>query len=102
MPVSLVLAAAAVVVAWYGVRVSRENWARKELLPEILRLTDEGRFSQAFEDATQAERIIPGDKVLAGLWPRLSTTMTAETDPPGATVSMKDYSTPDAAWRVIG
>jgi formylglycine-generating enzyme required for sulfatase activity/predicted esterase/predicted Ser/Thr protein kinase len=102
LPMSLVLAVAIAGAAWFVVRSYRANWARNEALPEIARLTDQGEYVRAFELAERVEKIVPGDKVLEGLWPRLSRRITLVTDPLGATVSMKEYAAIDASWRAVG
>ncbi len=102
LPVLLVLATTMGVAAWLGVRSYRVNRVRNEMLPEIARLTDQGEYGKAFELATRAAKVIPDDKILEGLWPRLSRTITIETDPPGAAVSMKSYEAVDAVWEAIG
>ncbi|MBZ5494984.1 MAG: protein kinase [Acidobacteriia bacterium] len=102
LPLLLVLAAAIAGALWVGVRSYRANWARNEMLPEITRLTDQGEYVKAFELAGRAAKVIPDDKVLEGLWPQLSRTITLVTDPPGAAVSMKEYAAVDAPWKTVG
>jgi eukaryotic-like serine/threonine-protein kinase len=102
VPALLVLATATAAAVWFSVTTYRANWARRELLPEISHLVDQGQYVQAFERAERAEQLIPGDKVLADLWPRLSTTVAVTTDPPGAAVVMKEYGALDAPWQAVG
>ena len=70
--------------AW---RSSGARTARNVTLPEALRLADLDRHGEAFLLATEAERAIPGDPVLAALWPRISRTSTVTSTPDGADVS---------------
>ena len=41
-------------------------------MPEILRLSDQGKFGAAYALAEKAEKSIPGDASLAKLWPVIS------------------------------
>jgi dienelactone hydrolase len=102
LPASLVLVAVIAAAALFGVRIYRESWAVNEALPEIARLTEQGEYARAFELAKRAGGIIPGNKVLASLWPGFSQTVTLLTDPPGAAVSMKEYAVVAAPWKTIG
>jgi len=102
VPAALILAAVLGMALRFGLRGYRASWARDQLLPEIARLADEGRFADAFAQAELAKRVIPGDRTLQALWPRVSMTATVVTDPPGASVSMKEYAGAEAAWRAVG
>jgi dienelactone hydrolase len=50
----------------------------------------------------QAERLAPTDPRLAALSGRLSITRTIKTEPPGAHVSVKEYSAMNEDWTVLG
>ena len=52
--------------------------------------------------AKQAEAIIPGDPKLNELLAQCSLKIDITTEPPGATVSFKEYTTPDAEWTSLG
>src|SRR5262249_25026170 len=54
---------------WFTRRESRIRWAREQAIPEIARLIERNQFSDAFALAEKAERVVPGDPVLAKLWP---------------------------------
>ena len=84
--------------AW---RSSGTRAARQVELPEALRLADEDRYGEAFVLATSAERAIPGDPVLASLWPRISYTATIKTVPEGADVSFSIIGG-DGTWHPLG
>ena len=100
-------AAAAVVAvsagaAWWAVRESRVRWVRQSAMPEIARLADAETNVAAMALARQAMGYLPADAALAELWNRVSADINIETDPPGATVEVKDYLTPAAAWTPVG
>ncbi len=84
--------------AW---RSSGARSAREVALPEALRLADADRYGEAFVLATTAERAMPGDPVLASLWPRISRTVTITTAPEGADVSFSIIGA-DGTWHPIG
>jgi dienelactone hydrolase/predicted Ser/Thr protein kinase len=102
----LMMAAAAAVlvaVAIGGVwawRSSGARTARNITLPEALRLADLDRHGEAFLLATDAERVIPGDPLLATLWPRISVTADIISVPDGADVSFAIIG--DQTWHPVG
>jgi eukaryotic-like serine/threonine-protein kinase len=97
--VAVAVLATAGLWAW---RSSDARTARNVTLPEALRLADLDRHGEAFVLATQAERAIPTDPVLAGLWPRISSrTTTITTSPEGADVSFALIGG-DGSWHPVG
>jgi cephalosporin-C deacetylase-like acetyl esterase/predicted Ser/Thr protein kinase len=94
-----VIAAVAIGGTWAW-RSSGARTARNVTLPEALRLTDLDRHGEAFLLATQAERVIPGDPVLASLWPRISVTLNITSTPDGADASFGVIG--DDAWHPVG
>jgi serine/threonine protein kinase/dienelactone hydrolase len=100
------IAAAAVVLvgagSWWLVRQRQIHWARDVAMPEIARLADHETNGAAMSLARQAMAYLPNDPAMRDLWNRISADINIETDPPGATVEIKDYLTPGAAWTVLG
>ena len=47
-------------------------------------------------------RYIPGDPKLSELTSKCAVTISIETEPPGAQVSMKKYSAPNSDWEFLG
>lgn len=78
--------------------------ARTELLPAIQKLVDDNFVapSQAFEMAEQAAKLIPNDSTLIRLWPKVSRTVSIQTEPNGATFFWKDYDRPTDEWKKLG
>lgn len=107
IPAILILAAVAVLAAWFFHRQAKIRWARNFALPEVERLigTMEPGFLnlfQAFRMAVAAEKYIPNDPRLAGLLDRCSVKIDIKTDPPGARVYKKGLSESAGEWQDIG
>jgi len=103
MPASaflLLAAVVAIIVPWWQHR----EYARNVLLPAIEEQLANSPHSDAhlLDMALEAERALPKDRSLGKLWPLIATTLSIETQPPGAGVYWKDYGTPDAPWRFAG
>ena len=94
----------AVVLGFLGFRlyrdVSNERWARLAI-PEIERLIREKSIVEAYDLARQAERHIPEDPMLQLLLQRATLPVTGPTDPPGARVYYRAYSSPDTNWHYV-
>ena len=80
---------------------TRREWARQEALPQVSQLIEKEEYSKAFALAREAERFIPDDPVLLGLWDKMSDSISVETDPPGADVFYRENA-PDTEWRLLG
>ena len=100
-------AAAALIVvvalaAWWFLHERRVRWAREVAIPEIARLADRETNGAALRLASKARQYIPNDRALLELWDRVSALVNIETDPPGATVEVKDYLSPSDSWTNLG
>jgi serine/threonine protein kinase/formylglycine-generating enzyme required for sulfatase activity/cephalosporin-C deacetylase-like acetyl esterase len=78
------------------------RWAQERVIPEIRALVDKGKYFEAFELARKAERFARGDPGLAALWPEFSDTMSIDTNPGGARIYIKRYSSPGEKWILLG
>ena len=80
------------------------RWAKDELLPEIRSQFEVNwrDFTETYELALQAEKIIPDDPALADIFETISLRIDIDSDPPGADVFMKNYSAPDQPWKHVG
>lgn len=80
------------------------RWAREEAMPALrAMLEDEWReFSEPFALAIKAEEIIPNDPELKAMLETISVQVDIGSEPEGATVSYKNYQTPQADWKVLG
>jgi dienelactone hydrolase len=101
-----VLLALVALGSWAAARRERLRWAKDVALPEIERMVvanDVWRnLTPAYALAVEAERYIPNDPRLAGLFEMCSLKMTITTDPPGARVFVKEYKAPDSEWADLG
>ncbi len=102
LPLTVALLVALALAAQRVSNAREERWAREQALPEIARLAEAERFVEAFGLAERAEKAIPADPMLARLWPTIARTPELRSEPAGATVSYKDYTTPDAVWVPAG
>jgi len=102
VPALLLLLAIAAGAGWWTTHASRVRWARQTALPGAHRLADKGDYDASYQLAVQAEKYIPKDAQLSGLWERISSPISVQTDPPGAEVYWKPYNAPEAEWRHAG
>jgi eukaryotic-like serine/threonine-protein kinase len=100
------LVAVAAFSAWYAQRRADILWAREVALPEIHRMIQENdvwrNLVAPCRLAEEAEAILGDDPELAALFHECAREIDVLTDPPGATVSYKEYATPDSAWEILG
>jgi hypothetical protein len=89
---------------WFFNRQAKIRWAKEVALPEIKRLTETSwrDFTDAYKLAEQAEEYIPNDPELAALFSRISLSININTEPAGASIYMKEYSSPESEWRYLG
>jgi len=78
------------------------RWARQEALPEVIRVLGESRTREAAELALRVERVLGADPVLEPLWPRMTATLRAVTEPAGADVWYRPYTSADTTWARLG
>ena len=98
-------AAVAILVAggaWWWHEQSRVRWARNEALPEIERLNESLHWYKALRLLREAERYIPKDPDLRRLKGFIAMPVNLRSDPPGALVSMQEYSAPGSSWEDLG
>jgi len=101
---------ALILLAVLGVRLAQHRtkvrWAQEVAFPEIARLIDENdvwrNLVPAYRLAERAEAVLGDDNDLATLFSRCSLRIDVQTEPPGALVSMKEYSDPDGEWSLLG
>jgi len=87
-------------------RQAKIRWAREEALPEIERLIGENdvwrNLVEPYRLAEEAEEILGNDPKLAELFSQISLETVILTDPPGASVYMKEYVDSDSEWSFLG
>jgi serine/threonine protein kinase/dienelactone hydrolase len=102
VPVLIALSAFAYLIIQRLEFNKRVTWAESAAIPEIERLADKGDLVAAFNLALQAERYIPNRKSLTDLWPRISSVVNVNSNPPGARVSWKSYAAVNSDWKYLG
>ena len=102
VPTVLVVAVICATAFWLTNRNAGVTWAKTEAIPEIGRLADQGHYLAAFKLARQAEKHIPADPVLVGLWPRISHKKSIATEPPGARIYYAEYPGVAGDWKYLG
>ncbi len=78
------------------------KWARTQALAEIQQLYNEFTFPAAFDLLQRAKKYIPDDPQFKSLESALTKKLTILTDPAGAEVFIKNYSSPGEEWKKIG
>jgi predicted Ser/Thr protein kinase/dienelactone hydrolase len=96
-----VLVAIVGVAGWTWHRGAPERRALLAL-SEIDRLQDANENYEAYWVARQAEPDLAGDARLVRFWKERCFFTSLRTSPPGASVSVKRYGTPDEEWKPIG
>jgi len=106
IPTALALAAVVALVVWFAQRRADIRWARDVALPEIARLIQDNDVWRNLVPpcrlAEEAEAILGDDPELAALIRQCSREINVLTEPPGASVFMKEYEDPDAEWALLG
>jgi formylglycine-generating enzyme required for sulfatase activity/dienelactone hydrolase len=97
-----ILVVAGGMIGWTIHKTAKARWARETAIPEIAQLVEADRYSDAFNLATEAERVIPRDPRLGELLARTSRHARVATTPPGADVYYKAYLAPYDKWISIG
>jgi dienelactone hydrolase len=75
---------------------------RAAALQDVERAIDEGRYAAAYVRVHDLARSAPDDDTVQRAVQRVSYPNDIATDPPGATVSFKDYADPGAPWHTLG
>jgi DNA-binding winged helix-turn-helix (wHTH) protein/formylglycine-generating enzyme required for sulfatase activity len=91
--------------AWYYRRGAPARWAREVALPEATRLVsakNDTADAAAFALLYRALKILPQDPALNRILHQISHPVPVRTTPPGASVYIKPYRSPDAEWIFIG
>ncbi|MCB9898838.1 MAG: protein kinase [Planctomycetes bacterium] len=81
---------------------ARRAWIDEQGLPELQAASEAEDWERAMDLAHEIEAIDPEHAQLAQLWDTFSGTTELLSDPPGARVSRRPLSDPDAEWIVLG
>jgi serine/threonine protein kinase/cephalosporin-C deacetylase-like acetyl esterase len=77
-------------------------WAKEQALPRISKLIQQGKISEAYNLAEEAERYIPQNPELQKIWPDISWSEPIVTKPAGASVYRRNYNEPTGHWEFVG
>jgi type II secretory pathway pseudopilin PulG len=104
---ALVVAVIAIVLVaagggWLWRRSEARRWAREEAVPLSRKLYRADRTLAALWTLRRAAGILPADTQVAHALERVTQHVTITSSPPGATVAVQDYVTPDSAWTTLG
>ncbi|MFX0199401.1 MAG: protein kinase [Candidatus Hodarchaeota archaeon] len=102
IPAVAAVAAICFALVWFSTRQAKTRWARKQAMPEIVRLIEEANYAPAYQLAVRAEKFIPKDPLLSDLWSKISRKVSLQTSPPGADIYMKDYNAVETDWEYLG
>lgn len=89
-------------ISFLGIKAMRVRNARAVLEPRIVHLVEQHRYNAADEVFNQIENIVPGDQTIRDFRRDYRIVTSIITKPASAQISIKDYATPEAPWRVIG
>ncbi len=102
IPAAILLVLAGFAAAWYYQRSERRHWAREQAIPEIAALAKNDKPVAAVKLFYQAQKYLPGDPQLTQMSEGLTHEVSVRSSPPGATVEIKDYMSPNDAWFPLG
>jgi eukaryotic-like serine/threonine-protein kinase len=94
IPAGALILLAAVASVWFYQRSEKRHWAREQAIPEISRLTNQGKQLAAFRILQEAQKDLPGDPQLTQIAEGLTHTVSVRSKPAGASVEIKDYLSP--------
>jgi serine/threonine protein kinase/formylglycine-generating enzyme required for sulfatase activity len=87
----VVVAALLGVAGWFAWRTANVRGARARIA-EISSLAEAGRTAEAFDLAMAVQRYLPNDPTITGLLPAISDTVSVTTEPPGASIYVKRFT----------
>ena len=86
-------------------RQQRVRHAREVLLPRAEQFLNDAtsrNTREVYAVLVEAERAIPGDPKLTELMARVASSVAFESEPAGATVSIRPFEAPELPWQTIG
>ena len=106
IPTFAALIAIVLLTVWFFHRQAKIDWARQKAIPQIKKLIAENdmwrNLAEPYALAVEAEKYIPDDSTLVKLLSVCSVKIDITTEPPGATVSVKEYNSPEHGWQELG
>jgi dienelactone hydrolase/predicted Ser/Thr protein kinase len=106
IPTVLAIGAIAALAAWFFNRQAKIRWARNVAIPEaqkLLELNDCWRnLVPVYHLAEKIEAVVPKDPRLAAILAECALHVSITTEPPGAKVFFKEYTSPESEWTFLG
>ncbi len=102
LPIAAVAVAAAAILGWLYVRSEHRHWALDVALPRAEQLRGADQSLAAYLLAKRAQAYLPTDTQVARVVAENTMEVSVTSTPPGAEVSIQDYTTPDSAWYSLG
>jgi eukaryotic-like serine/threonine-protein kinase len=102
VPLALLVLVLGAGATWVVKNYRDVRWARMVAIPEVTRLADEGKFSEAYALAKNAEKSVADDPGLVKLWPMISYQVSIESTPAGANLYRRTYGDANAPWELVG
>ncbi len=99
---SLVAVAAVAAAVWLLYRQAKLRWVNDIALPEVEQLLMTSDNLKAFDLLRRVEVISPENKRAAQFKRISSGTLSVETEPPGADLTIRPYGRDDLAWQFLG
>jgi serine/threonine protein kinase/dienelactone hydrolase len=103
-----IIVAIALIVAlsfWHFNRQTKIRWARDTVLPEMQSLIDNTSSkdtASAYKLALQVEDYIGDDQEFIDLMEKCSINISVKTEPPGASIYTREFSSVDDDWEFLG
>jgi serine/threonine protein kinase/dienelactone hydrolase len=102
IPAGLLVAFLAAAGIWFYQRSEKRHWAREEAIPGIAKLEDDDQSLAAFLLLKQAQEYLPNDPQLAQIATDDTRVVSIASSPPGVTVEIQDYLSPNGEWYRLG
>jgi dienelactone hydrolase len=106
VPTLLAIGAIAAIAVWFFDRQAKVRWARNVAIPEIERMFEANdiwrNLVPPYNLAVQAEAVLGNDPKLIELFSKCAVNIDIRTEPSGARVSMKEYTSPGSEWTSVG
>ncbi len=90
---------------WFLQHQRRIRYAKEVLLPkaeQVLNDATSRNTREVYAVLVEAERSVPGDSKLAELMARVTSSVAFESEPAGATVSIRPFEAPELPWQALG
>jgi dienelactone hydrolase len=100
----ILLTGVVITVAMYlqSIKAQKIQWAKAEALPQIIKLTEQQNYREAFSLAKMARKYIPYDPVLNELWSHICKDFSITSTPAEANIFYKEHADSDAQWQYLG